>query len=703
MIYYKEYKYHEPKILGRKGKKVDNNVYSFDIETTSYIKLNGKIYNASCYEDFTEKERESSEFYSIMYIWMFSINDTVYYGRTWEELKEFWSKLDEVIPHKKIVFIHNLSFEFQFLRSQFDFKTVFARTKRKVMKASLSYYNIEFHCTYFMTNISLEKLADTFKLPIKKLVGNLDYDIIRTPKTKLTDKELSYCENDCLVIYHYIMLELRDYARVDKIPITSTGKVRRELQALAYKNIYYRRKIRKAINTDGHVYNLLVSAFQGGYTHASYSWADSIVENVDSYDFTSSYPYVMVCYKYPMTEFVKDNVKSVSDMYRIYAYLLVVRFKNLHCKYFNNFISSSKCRYIEDGKFDNGRIISATEIEMVLTDVDFRFILEAYECEYEIIESYSALYAYLPKMLINFILDKYVKKTELKGIESEEINYQRVKAMFNSIYGMTVTNTIRADVEYDNVAGWVEKELTNEKILELLENEKKKGFLSFSTGVWVTAWARYNLLSNLIKLDERVLYSDTDSLKVYEGYDKNVILDYNEKVKERIRYVSKVLDIPIEKYSPKDIKGEEHLLGVFECETKYGDFTYSKFITQGAKKYAVITKEKDKDTGKIKDVLKITVAGVPKKNGAKCLSKLEDFRDDLLFKSSITGKQSLIYLDEQQENIIIDYQGNKYNNTDKTGCCLIPCSYMLGKSLEYAELISDESSKRAIYEEVNDG
>ena len=691
MIYYKEYKGHNPQILGRKGKKVDNNIYSFDIEITSYIKLNGKIYNASCYENFNSKEKENCEFYSIMYIWMFSINDKVYYGRTWDELKEFWSMIEEIIPQKKIVFIHNLSFEFQFLRSQFEFKSVFARTQRKVMKASLSYYNIEFHCTYLMSNISLEKLADTYKLPIKKLVGNLNYDIIRTPITKMSNKELAYCENDCLVIYHYISLELRDYARVDKIPITSTGKVRRELQQLAYKNIFYRRKIRRAINTNPHIYNLLLEAFQGGYTHANWIYADEIVENVDSYDFTSSYPYVMTSFKYPMSEFIEDNVKSVNDMYSIYSYLLVVRFINLKCKYFNNFISASKCRKISGAKFDNGRIIEAREIEMVLTDIDFRFILKTYNCEYEILESYSALYGYLPKMLINFILDKYVSKTKLKGVEEEEINYQRVKAMFNSIYGMSVTNTIRNDVEYDNVSGWSEKVLTNEKIIELLENEKKKGFLSFSTGVWVTAWARYNLLSNLIKLDDKVLYSDTDSLKIVEGYDKNVIDDYNKSVEERIKYVSKMLNIPIEKYSPEDIKGESHLLGVFECETKKGDkFTYKRFITQGAKKYAI-----EDFSGNIK----ITVAGVPKKTGAKCLNKLEDFRDDLEFKSSITGKQTLIYLDEQVENDIIDYEGNLYHNTDKTGCCLIPCSYILGKAIDYANLISDESSKRAIYKE----
>lgn len=694
MIYYKEYQGHSPLIMGKqKNKKVDNNIYTFDIETTTYIRLNGKQYDSLSYEDFSEKQKEACEFYSIMYIWMFGINDTVYYGRTWEDLKEFLYKVNQSVPEKKILFIHNLSYEFQFLRGQFDFSDVFARTQRKVMKCKFMDYNFECHCTYFMTNLSLENLAKTYKLNVNKLVGNLDYNILRSPITPLTEKELAYCENDCLVLYYYIKLELETYLRVDKIPITLTGKVRRELQELVYKNVGYRRKMRKAINNDPHIYNLLVKAFQGGYTHANWIYADEVLENVDSYDFTSSYPYVMTSFKYPMTEFVKEDIKSVDDMYRLYAYLLVVKFKNLKCKYFNNFISSSKCNYVKGCKYDNGRIISAEEIEIVLTDIDFKFILDTYDCEYEIIESYSSIYGYLPNLLINFILDKYVKKTELKNVEDKHTEYQREKSMFNSIYGFSVTNNIRNEILYDNDSGWLEKELSNEEIQEKLDKEKKKGFLSFSTGVWVTSWARFNLLSNLIKLDKYQVYADTDSLKLLNGYDKNVIINYNKEVKERIKFVSNLLKIPIEKFQPKDIKGEKHLLGVFDCETKKGDlFTYKRFVTQGAKKYAV-----EDFSGNIN----ITVAGVPKEKGAKALKKIEDFKDNFEFKSSITGKQTLIYLDEQEESDIIDCEGNIYHNTDRTGCAMIPCSYVLGKALDYADLISDESSKRAIFKEEN--
>ena len=67
-----------------------------------------------------------------------------------------------------------------------------------------------------------------------------------------------------------------------------------------------------------------------------------------------------------------------------------------------------------------------------------------------------------------------------------------------------------------------------------LNNEEKQSFLSFSYGVWCTAWARKNLLTNVMKLDPYVVYADTDSIKCISGYDKNVIFNYNEKVKERI-------------------------------------------------------------------------------------------------------------------------------------------------------------------------
>lgn len=410
---------------------------------------------------------------------------------------------------------------------------------------------------------------------------------------------------------------------------------------------------------------------QDGYTHANWIYTDEIQHNIESWDFTSSYPYVLVTHQFPSTEFQKCNIKNKNQMLSRFAYLLVVEFKNIKCKYYNNFISQSKCSTIIKGVYDNGRIIEAESITITLTDVDFYFILDTYKFDsYEIKESYYSVYDYLPKQFIEFVLEKYVNKTAYKNVEGKEVEYAKEKNKFNALYGMSVTNMIRDEVLYDNQLDWSERELENEEIIEKLNEEKKKAFLSFAYGVWVTAFARSNLLKNVIQLDEYVVYCDTDSMKLKEGYNKEVIENYNKFVINKIKHVSKILDIPYEKFSPKDSKGERHILGVFENDGKYDEF-----ITQGAKKYCYtkwIDKEKIKDDTNVQEikgnkakVLEITVAGVPK-SGALGLKDITEFKDDFKFDFKYTNKNLLMYCENQEKCSIIDYQGNEYTVEDKS-------------------------------------
>lgn len=396
---------------------------------------------------------------------------------------------------------------------------------------------------------------------------------------------------------------------------------------------------------------------QVGYTHANWIYTNTIIDNVESYDFTSSYPYVMVTHKFPAGEFRKCNITNKSQILDCFAYILLVKFKNIKCKYYNNFISQNKCRKIKNARYDNGRIISADEIEIVLTDIDFKFILETYSGTYAIIESYFTRYEYLPIDYIKFILEKYVKKTEYKNVKDKEIEYALEKAKFNSLYGMTVTNNIKDNVIFDNINDWSEVPLSNDEIIEMLEKEKKQAFLSFSYGVWVTSWARYNLLSNVIQLDKDVIYCDTDSIKVKtENFDKKVIDNYNKKVIEKIEKASEELEIDIEKFMPKDKKGIKRILGVFDNDAKY-----KKFITQGAKKYAYIDSEDNQ--------IHITVAGVPK-SGAKALKTLDDFRDDFLFEYQYTNKNLLSYEDNMSKFNLKDFRGKKYTVSDVHRLCI---------------------------------
>ena len=58
MKYFKEFQYHFGDIVGER-KKVDNTVYSFDIETSSYLILNGKVLPAIKYLDLIDELSKS--------------------------------------------------------------------------------------------------------------------------------------------------------------------------------------------------------------------------------------------------------------------------------------------------------------------------------------------------------------------------------------------------------------------------------------------------------------------------------------------------------------------------------------------------------------------------------------------------------------------------------------------------------------------
>ena len=127
---------------------------------------------------------------SVMYIWQFAIEDLVIIGRTWEEFRTLIGWLNEKAGGRRIVvYVHNLSYEFQFISGilHFDNEAVFSMDSRKVLKAV--YENIEFRCSYLLTNLSLKALTKRYNVEHQKLSGEeFDYSVRRFSDTELTDE-----------------------------------------------------------------------------------------------------------------------------------------------------------------------------------------------------------------------------------------------------------------------------------------------------------------------------------------------------------------------------------------------------------------------------------------------------------------------------------------------------------------------------------
>lgn len=649
----------------------------FDIETSS------------CYVDGKKA--------AFMYSWTFGMGDKVVArGRTWKEFVDFCVSitcdLDLTEYRRLIVYVHNLAFEFQFMRKYFNWTDVFAADDRKPIYA-VTDLGIEFRDSYILSAMSLELTAKNLvSHDIRKLTGDLDYNLVRHDKTPITDLERAYMDNDVLIILAYISEQIEQYGNITKIPLTNTGRVRQYMKKKCFQNGDKSKKkstmtakryraLMSELTLTMDDYYLLKRCFCGGFTHASLLHSGYILKEVSSIDFTSSYPYVMLSEKYPMSKPVKVENISVDDILqdKKHGYIFDCAITGLHSKLtYESYLSSFKCRNMKNEVVNNGRVMQADFLETSLTNIDLQIVAGVYSYESIVITNARQFYmSYLPNSILKGILELYGNKTKLKGVDGKEQEYLVSKQMLNSVYGMSVTDIIRDLIEYENE--WDVKPGNYEEQL-LKHNESKNRFLYYPWGVFVTAYARYNLWTGIIAFGNDYVYSDTDSIKCL-NYEKHAdyIQEYNNLCIEKLKAMCDYSKIDFKLCNPVTIEGKHKMLGIWDFEG-----TYKQFKTLGAKRY-IYTDDKGR--------LHITIAGLSKRQGAEYISSQENpykfFNDSMYISGDNTGKNTHTYIDNEMEFDIIDYKGNKSHIETKSGVHLEKCEFTLSLAMQYKKLLQN--------------
>lgn len=612
---------------------------------------------------------------SIMYVWQWQFGDEyTVVGRTWEQFEEFQRKLKAVLEDSVlVVFVHNLSYEFQFLRGiyQFNQDEVFAIKSRKVLKCNM-WDSFEFRCSYIHSNMNLDTYTKKMGVKHKKLTGTFDYEKIRYPWTELSDEELAYCVHDVQGLVEAIEIEMEhDGDNLYTFPLTSTGYVRRDAKK-AMSQVNYR--FVKEQLPDYEIYKMLREAFRGGNTHANRYYTNYTLHNVHSADRSSSYPDVMCNCKFPISEFYRlgdigydEVVKMIGKRQK--ACLMRVAITGLHltridwgCPY----LSLSKCRHIENALEDNGRILSADYLETTVTDIDLKIILQEYSfTDIKFYDVATARYGYLPEQLIKTICQYYHYKTELKNVPGKELLYMKSKNKLNSLYGMCAQDPVKQSILFiDN-----DFKEQNENEAELLLAYNKKAFLAYQWGVWVTAWARYRLEEGIQLAHGDVndnnapqfVYCDTDSVK-YLGE-----IDLSKFNTERIK------DSKRSGAYATDPQGITHYMGVYEKE-----HDMCEFRTMGAKKYVYRETPDDK--------LVCTIAGVSKSLGGKELEEhggITAFHEGFTFEKA--GGLEAVYNDNPGITET-EIDGRRISITANVS--LRPSTYTLGLTADYKRLLT---------------
>lgn len=634
---------------GNKTKYCDV-VATFDIESTTIINNE----NATDEETFSEKKP-----YAFMYHWQMCIGGIVVFGRFWHELQELHRKLVEYFhlneKRKMVIYVHNLSFEWMFMYQFMDcWENIFATDRNKILKCSNECF--EWRCSYRLSNMSLAKFIENSEgTYYRKAEDDLDYRKYRDPYTALSLIEYGYCYNDVAGLYQAICASLNEDT-LDSIPLTSTGYVRRDAREAMKKN-KRNRKLFLDMKLTPELYELCKEAFRGGDTHGSRYYVNQIVDEVESFDKASSYPYVMYCLpEFPMSKFMEYDIQDENDLDQMntkYCTLGRYRLTNVKLKKgkTNPYIAYSKCSTCIAPKLFNGRVLESDEIIITLTNIDYLILKKDYDFEgLSVANFYFARKGYLPDELRSVIWQYFEKKTMLKGVENHEYEYMKSKNKLNSIFGMMVTDIVHSDITFDGNDYCIKTPTVEEALNKYYKS--RNNFLSYQWGVWVTALARLELRKGIEAVGIDNVYNDTDSVKSLEGHTKDfekLNVEINRQCKER----------GIVNYIIRD--GKKFYLGTWDNEGRY-----DQFKTLGAKKY-VYTQDGE---------LHLTVSGLDKRKGARYLESIggvSAFNKGVIFTDS--GRTTSYY---NYTDSITTMNRDGYEWSTASNIAIVDSEYTLG-------------------------
>lgn len=639
-----------------KGKKAENilNIHcGFDTEFTTY---NGKAY---------------------VYLWQFGILDDkigqiVVLDRLIENVGKLIDYLNYFIPKKRPkncilqIGVHNLSCDFYHIHKYLHIDKVFAKEKREILSAQCGH--VKFVDTLAISGESLEKTAKDFT-KTKKLVGDLDYSLIRHFNTPLTEEEKNYSINDVVIVCEYMQFLYNKYTKQGFFPLTKTQILRKMIKNsletnvkpdgidywknLAYESYPPKRSTSKyELSYD----TLMTYVFRGGYVHANSRYKGDTLPLVYMIDYTSSYPARMFTEKFPMgafTECTWDKAKTSKHFIGLF------KFTKLRAKTDHTLESLHKVIDISSDKIiDNGRIFYAKEVVVWLTELDFDNYNKLYEWkEIKCLQCFNNNEShYLPKWFISILFNLYIDKDVLK---KHGFNYALEKALLNSGYGLTVTKQAKLEWEYN-------EELHS---ITISDNEldyykqRTSAFLSPYWGIYISAYSRNELVSGIAEFGKDAVYYDTDSIKfVNYKLHADYIKNYNMKRQIKTKLFCERCGLNFNDF---------YDLGCWDFEEKNKNGTIKpvkNFRTLGAKRYIYTTMDNH---------VKITVAGLPKNYLQKLYSKKEIyqlFNDNLEIKNC---KNGAVYNDDYHSDYLTDYLGNTEFVEQESSMAIVPRDFTM--------------------------
>lgn len=755
---------------GNNSPFINNTIFSYDSETTNYEDKNGDkkpfvfslmltVLNPYTHENVNILSRSIEEYQEVIkkiaeYIGTRVLKTKQLDKNGLPKTDDFGQPIYDQSQNLYInIYVHNLPFDASFLIPKQDIFSIFASSSHKPYYY-VTWTGVRYVDTVVLTQKKLAQLGNELQhFTDKKQVGDFDYDLIRNEKTIFSEKEYGYVTNDTTVLAAFINEYMLEYdSKLCNLPLTLTGTVRefernvmkgnlKEIDELyqdgilpkeseAYKILSGQAKgelsdaITKLVGKSGKdltltwdKYQLMKDCYTGGFTHSNPNHTGKVMQNVQSWDFTSSYPTRLLSEKFVCNsggkvigsnQEILDKINTVDPDKELYMFR--VHFDQILSKIdYDYYLSGSKCKHSEKGYIEsNGRIVYAQDVSTAMLSTDWDTFKKVYEYSNPVFSDvYVFKLAYLPLGLIMSTLHFYNQKTKLKGVIGREKDYMRGKARLNSgSYGMMVQDPIKQEVGYIDGQWQTIKPKDFTDVVKMTKidqyNKSKNRFLFYLWGVQISAYSRHELWRGIMECKDDYCYSDTDSIKVINADKHKAFIDkYNKEIVSKIDRCLAYYGLDQELARPKDIKGNKHQLGVWDPN----DGFYSFFKTLGAKRYI--------DVSKGSNVFEITIAGLSKKMGAKFLLDeakikyhedkagwvLDDhskrsilrlfkkFEENLHVPATKTGKLAHYYVNHYDAFEVTDYQGNTALIEAGGGCLLKATDFTLSLADKFKEFL----------------
>ena len=439
-----------------------------------------------------------------------------FYGNSIDEFFEFCQNY----LHNYKIFYHNLKFDGIFILDYLfthgytwieDKKDRDSKTFTTLIGDMGQFYNITvyfevkghhtnkvefFDSLKIFPNFSVEKVAEGFNLPIRKL--KLDYKKYRPIGHKLTQDEIDYIRNDVEIMARALK---EMFSRgLTKMTIASDAINNFKEHFVGFRNVYPLLPLE--VDKD------IRKSYRGGFTYVNEKWKEKEVGEGIVLDINSLYPSCLhspyaLPYGQPM---LFEGQYEEDDLYPLYVQSITCKFKikpnKIPSIQIRNNLSFIPNEYVTSS---NDKIIT-----LYLTNVDLELFFDQYDVE---VISYNGGWKFM-KSVGNFdnYIDYWTEQKIKAGKEGNAPLRQISKLMLNSLYGkFGSSGEGRTKIPY----------LKDGVIHFTMSSKKERDTLFVAIASFVTSYGRSRIIRSAQAVRDYTMkkygkdlwyYCDTDSL-----------------------------------------------------------------------------------------------------------------------------------------------------------------------------------------------